>query len=342
MPIHEERNQAASASGAATKALRWTWLLVAAAAAGSLGCRDEEGVQHYNAPRAETPMVSMRIAIFKNADQTWYFKLWGPKDVVDDHMAEFDQFLHTIQFNADDKNPVVWKAPEEWEKDSAGNQVYAAYLVGPKLTAAQMTVVKLGADTGSLLDNVNRWRRQLGLKPVTEDTMDGVTKAMINGREVTIVQLSASGRFHKTSAPLMPQGPGPLEAEIKFDTPEGWQKTEPPQFAVAGYRIEEGKESALASVSQLPQQPMLENVNRWRAQVGLAPVDGAQMKDLVQPFDVGDGKADYLDMTGKQGRILIILVHRGQADWIFKMKGSPELVGKQKPAFEKLVRSARF
>ncbi len=287
-------------------------------------------------------MVGMRVAIFKLANETWFFKLWGPKDVVDDHITEFDQFLHTIQFSPDEKTPVSWKAPEEWEKDAAGNQVYAAYLVGPKLTAAQMTVVKLGGEAGTLPDNVNRWRRQLGLKPVTEESKDGVTTVMINGREVTIVHLNASGRFRKTQAPLLPQGPGPLEPEIKMDTPEGWKKMDqPPQFAVAGFRIEEGKENAQVSVSQLPSQPMLENVNRWRAQVGLGPVDAAQLKDLVQPFDVGDGKADYLDMTGKD-RILVILVHKGQTDWIFKMKGSPELVGKQKPAFEKLVRSARI
>jgi hypothetical protein len=344
MPIHEDRNQAAVKDRFASKSVRWTWLLVVtAAAAGLLGCREDEGIQHYKAPRAETPMVSMRVAIIKNADQTWFFKLMGPKDVVDDHVAEFDQFLQTIQFTADDKNPVVWKAPDEWEKDAAGNQVYAAYLVGPKLTAAQMTVVKLGGEAGGFLNNVNRWRRQLGLKPVTEEALDDVKKVTINNREVTIVQLSASGRFHKTQAPLLPQGPGPLEPEIKIDTPEGWKKMDqPPQFAVAGFRIEEGKENAQVSVSQLPPQPMLENANRWRAQVGLGPVDAAQLKDLAQPFDVGDGKADYLDMTGKQDRILVILVHKGQTDWIFKMKGSPELVGKQKPALEKLVRSVRF
>jgi hypothetical protein len=288
-------------------------------------------------------MVSMRVAIFKNADQSWFFKLMGPKDVVDDHTTEFDQFLQTIQFNADDKNPVIWKAPDEWEKDAAGSQIYAAYLVGPKKTAAQMTVVKLSGQAGTLLDNVNRWRRQLGLKPVTEEALEGVTKVTINSREATIVQLSASGRFHKPAAPLLPQGPGPLEPEMKIDTPEGWQKMDqPPQFAVAGFRIEDGNEHAQVSISQLGPQPMLENVKRWRGQVGLGPVDAGQLKELVQSFDVGDSKADYLDMIGKRDRILVILVHKADTDWIFKMMGSPDLVGKQKPAFEKLVRSVRF
>ena len=344
MPMPDEQNRTARTAHTATKTVRQVWLLVVTAAtAASLGCREEEGIQHYKAPRAETPIVSMRVAIIKNADQTWFFKLMGPKDVVDDHTTEFDQFLETIQFNADEKNPVIWKAPNEWEKEPAGGQIYASYLVGPKTTAAQMTVVKLGGQAGAFLDNVNRWRKQLGLKPVTEENLDGVIKKTINGREVIIVQLSGTGRFHRTAAPLLPQGPGPLQAEAKIDTPEGWQKMDqPPQFAVAGFRIEDGKETAQVSVSQLGPQPMLENVIRWRRQVGLGPVDANQVKDLIQPFDVGDSKAQYLDMTGSRDRILVILVHKGEADWIFKMMGSPELVGKQKPAFEKLVRSVRF
>ncbi len=89
-------------------------------------------------------------------------------------------------------------------------------------------------------------------------------------------------------------------------------------------------------------QPLLANVNRWRGQVGLGAVKAEEVKKLVQPFDGAGAEAQALDMTGLRHRILIVMLPRREETWIFKMMGAPDLVGKQKPAFEKFVRSVRF
>jgi hypothetical protein len=172
---------------------------------------------------------------------------------------------------------------------------------------------------------------------------DYVTEQMIGDQKVTRVELTATGRFHQTPVPSIPIGKKPTEAGIQYDAPEGWKKMpEPPQFAVAGFQVRQGDEGAVVSVSPMAAQPLLDNVIRWRRQIGLGPVSADQVKDLVQPLEVGGTQAQALDMTGKNSRILIVLVPHDGKTWIFKMMGSPDLVGKQKPDFEKFVRSVRF
>jgi hypothetical protein len=89
------------------------------------------------------------------------------------------------------------------------------------------------------------------------------------------------------------------------------------------------------------------NVNRWRRQLGLEPInDDAQLRKELRELDVADGKAPYIDLmgrdpTGPQRMLGAWIVHGGQT-WFIKMKGSPELVGKQQAAFEAFVKSIRF
>jgi hypothetical protein len=306
-----------------------------------LGCQGNEDIQHYQAPRVETPMIRMRVAIFKFEKKTWFFKLIGTKDVVDQHADEFEAFLRSVK---SDNDQVVWKAPADWVKEPAGGQRYAAYLIGPKETAAELTVVPLEDKAGSLLDNVNRWRGQLGLRAIREENLsEYIQEATIGDQKVTRVELTAAGRFHQTPAPSIPIGKRPADAGITYDAPKDWQKmAQAPQFAVAGFEVSQGSEAATVSVSPMAPQPLLDNVNRWRNQLGVGPVTADKAKDLAQPFDVGGTQAQCLDMKGENRRIVVVLLPHGGKTWIFKMMGSPNLVDKQKPDFEKFVRSVRF
>jgi hypothetical protein len=316
-------------------------LLCAAAALAPLGCQGNEDIQHYQAPRVDTPMIRMRVAIFKLGKKTWFFKLIGPKDVVDQHADDFEAFLRSVK---SDNDQAVWKAPDDWVKEPAGGQRSAAYRIGPKETAAELTVVPLDEQAGSLLDNVNRWRGQLGLKAVREENLsEYVQEDTIGDQKVTRVDLTAAGRFHQTPAPSIPIGKKPADAGITYDAPKDWRKmAQAPQFAVVGFEVSQGSETATVSVSPMAPQPLLDNVIRWRQQIGLRPVTADQAKDLVQSFDAAGTQAQLLDMQGESKRILVILLPHGGKTWIFKMMGSPNLVEKQKPDFEKFVQSVRF
>jgi hypothetical protein len=92
----------------------------------------------------------------------------------------------------------------------------------------------------------------------------------------------------------------------------------------------------------------LANVNRWRSQVGLEPLDQAGLEKVVTTRDVQGTKIIVADMTGRSvesgepARLLGAIVLRQGATWFYKMVGNPELVAQQKPAFEKFVETARY
>ena len=58
---------------------------------------------------------------------------------------------------------------------------------------AEVTVSSLGGGGGGLLPNINRWRRQIGLDPISEATLAEVAKTLdFNGREGTLVDMSGT------------------------------------------------------------------------------------------------------------------------------------------------------
>jgi len=65
---------------------------------------------------------------------------------------------------------VTWRALPGWKQEEAGRFLTAAYAV-PNL--GRVTVSKLGGDGGGLAANVNRWRVQVGMKPLPESEIHG-------------------------------------------------------------------------------------------------------------------------------------------------------------------------
>src|SRR5690242_1458945 len=70
------------------------------------------------------------------------------------------------------------------------------------------------------------------------------------------------------------------------DVPEGWEAVPARQFQVAAYEVRDGSRKASVSVSSAGGD-VTANVNRWRGQIGLAPLDAAQIADQAQKIDIG-------------------------------------------------------
>ena len=77
--------------------------------------------------------------------------------------------------------------------------------------------------------------------------------------------------------------------------------------------------------------------------VGLEPGSEEQIKKDLQSIEAAGGKRPYVDIAGPSGkRILAVVIETPRQTWFVKMMGPTALVGKQKPAFEALVRSLKF
>ncbi len=73
------------------------------------------------------------------------------------------------------RRPFTFTKPNDWQEQPAnavsGIRREAVFRVGQGERFAQTTVLRLGGDGGGSLMNVNRWRRELGLEPTTEDQL---------------------------------------------------------------------------------------------------------------------------------------------------------------------------
>lgn len=122
----------------------------------------------------------MRIvtAMAHREDASWFYKLSGDTTLVEAQKPAFIEFLKSIQMKpaapgASDAAPsggttkFKWQVPSQWKTLPAGEMQVARFAVPERGTAkAEVFVSVFGNDTGGTLANVNRWRRELGLRDV--------------------------------------------------------------------------------------------------------------------------------------------------------------------------------
>ena len=138
---------------------------------------------------------------------------------------------------------------------------------------------------------------------------------------------------------------------LTWKLPAGWEEVAPGEMRVASFRIksEAGKQ---ADVSIVPLPGMaggqLNNVNRWRGQVGESPVSESELAQLAQPVQIAGQPAQLFEQAGKPPssdeptRILGAIQIRNGMAWFFKMTGDDSLVKEQKTAFVDFLKSLSF
>jgi hypothetical protein len=335
-------------------------LLLLAALALLAGCQKEEDVRHYTAPKPESPPIpapaerSMQrilgAIIPREGGELWVFKLMGPAGTLKEHEAEFDSFIKSVTFPDGAKAP-SFKNPANWNPVEGPKFAVAAFRVGPDEQAPQITVTP---SRGSVVDNVNRWRDQLGLKPADEDEVKQSTKEIQNGDvKITVVDLTGSGTgkmasrppFADKAPPFVHPGGAP-KSPLSYTVPEGWKEGKPTQFSLASFRAGEGADVVDVTATALSGTAggLLGNVNRWRGQVGVPAWTEEQFSKDAATLMLAGSPAAYVDTgSGSEGkRIVGVVLSRDGQTWFFKMTGAADAVGRQKPAFEAFVKSVRF
>lgn len=123
-------------------------------------------------------------AVLPLEKETWYFKLTAPAAKLRKNGAEvFTKFLGTVRVGGETAasstpsptpppSPRMPKiqvtAPEGWEEGQASSMRVASYVVkGADGATADVSVIPLPGNSGSVLDNVNRWRGQIQLPPLS-------------------------------------------------------------------------------------------------------------------------------------------------------------------------------
>lgn len=89
----------------------------------------------------------------------------------------------------------------------------------------------------------------------------------------------------------------------------------------------------------------LSNVNRWRDQIGLPPIDEPALKTVRQTVTSPAGPVSVYDFTSQgpnQTRLVVGLLSANGESWFLKMVGDAGSVSAARPDFLRWMKTLRF
>ena len=307
---------------------------------------------------------------------------------------------------APQESPFRFVLPDGWEElPPTSMRLLNLRPAGDPSTECTLTV--LGGDGGGLTANVNRWRDQIGLAPISEAEAQRLPKTVLLGQQATIVDLRGDykgmgdeakadygllglvlmadqftlflkmtgpaeivqaqrpnfERFYASLTAVFPgeedphaqaaggapaggdghrhDGPG-----LDYSLPDGWREL--PAKCMRFVNLEVG--STQCYVIELAGEAggLAMNLNRWRGEVGLPPLDQAGVAAL-DTLSVMGQEAPLLEITGtyegmggpkgQDSRVLGVPIIRPTSSLFVKMVGPNAEVLAQRDSFLRFVGS---
>lgn len=161
----------------------------------------------------------------------------------------------------------------------------------------------------------------------------------------------AAGKAPPTVITGAHPGASTIPAFAAYTKPQGWvlDPQERP-MRVATFHVTGDGEQADVIISALPANQFgtpEANINRWRGQVGLAPVDDPASVARSE-MAIGGAKGFQLDFAGLPAagqpaqRLIVAQVTKGATSYFFKFIGPGKLVEQQKQSFDSFLQSIQF
>jgi hypothetical protein len=273
---------------------------------------------------------------------------------------------------------VKWTTPDGWMEQPASEMRVASFKVaGPNRKQADVSVIPLAGMAGSDLNNVNRWRGQIGLPPASEDEIQkAATPVEVSGQPALLYDLAGESNsilaaiqrrgdttwFFKMTGDnklVAQQKPAflaflksfqfsvgataePTSGSPQWTPPSDWTEAPAGQFLVAKFLVSDGKAAINISSSAGDGGGLSANVNRWRRQLGLEEANVEELAKLGEPLAIPDGHAVTVELAGKDAALVGVVVLRPGQAWFYKLMGDPAVVGAQKQAFLKFAQGVKY
>lgn len=275
---------------------------------------------------ATAPSKGMRVAFGLAEEQTWYIKMTGSSNTLIREKANFEAFTTSFKFNA---GKAEWTVPEGWDKRAGGSMAVGTFSVAD----AMVTVTPLGAQSGSLEMNVNRWRGQIGLPAASlADIQKSLSKLTVAGQEFNYLFISNTASGGGVAVKR--------DEDLDFTLPDGWKELAP--SSMRRVNLEASGMAVTGIFLGKAAQGLKKNLDRWCGQIGLPNLTPEQMAETVKSIPFNGGKADYAFLKGKEQSILVVLYNTSDGIWFFKVMGETQKIMNEKANFEKLVASVKI
>lgn len=129
-----------------------------------------------------------------------------------------------------------------------------------------------------------------------------------------------------------------------WQVPEGWVEQSAGSMRRASFLIDDPRGRVEVAVTSFPGDVGgdLANVNRWRQQVGLAPVTADELEEELVRFAVNDLSIAITEIYGYNSAMRAAIIPHGGNTWFVRLSGTPERVRDEGDSFRAFVESIRF
>jgi hypothetical protein len=323
------------------------------------GCQKTDEIEAYTVPKPKRHRLL--LATVSQGVRTWCFEMVGPEKQVAKHKQEFDDFLKHVDFSRNDEL-IGWKVPQSWKTGPTAPMRYATWLPDPEDRFLQVSLFNFGGGAQSQsvqLMFINLRRAQLALPRASGGELSELAQyTTIGGLPAISWDMGSPSPDKPIDDKFLAEYVNYLDSPwnappLSYNTPSGWRKIlEPGKFSLAAYEAILGKKEPRVAIAPLPGHGggLLQNINRWRGQIGLQPLAEEDEDKLGEKeIKLANARGLLLDMEGprpKDGgspqRILAVITRHEDMTWFFTLKGPTELVGEQKAAFQEFIGSVRF
>jgi hypothetical protein len=148
--------------------------------------------------------------------------------------------------------------------------------------------------------------------------------------------------------------PPPAADTPKFTAPADWKVLPAGGFRKAAFGIGDEQHGALVTLISFPasEGPMiadpLQNVNRWRREVGLPEVKQDELAKATESLEIDGKPATFVpavpEASATQSKLatLAAMLQSGDQIWFVKLSGDRSVVAAQQAAFKSFLKSLRF
>ncbi len=169
------------------------------------------------------------------------------------------------------------------------------------------------------------------------------------------IRVYAAPKEAPASRPAPPMRAASVPETISWTLPGGWSELPGEGMRFATLIMEPAAEDGSRPALEMRITPLglvtrdpLANVNRWRQQIGLGPVDAAGFAEVARAVDI-DGRASHLiEMTAPAGEgasphhLLAAIVPGDELVWFFMVLDHSDRVARHADAFETFMHSVRL
>ena len=139
-----------------------------------------------------------------------------------------------------------------------------------------------------------------------------------------------------------PPPPGPDVASPTWAKPAGWAEKPRTAMRLGNFTARDGQAEITLMTFPGDVGGLLANVNRWRGQSGLPPVDAAGLASATERVSVAGTPATLVEAVSDKNGSISVYHPVGNQTWFYKITGPSTVVTAEKSAFMEFLQSIRF